>query len=149
MAERVEDTVALSKPSTLEYLGIHQPQRSPEVGALVQVQRVRISAIAALQRRLGIPAIDVARLAGMAPRTYHRRTKANQQLSASEADATLRIARIAEEVERVFGDNERAMTWLKAPHSMLGGPPMSLLASDAGAEAVQDELTRIAWGDLA
>ncbi|HTY49259.1 MAG TPA: antitoxin Xre/MbcA/ParS toxin-binding domain-containing protein [Steroidobacteraceae bacterium] len=141
--------MALSKPSTLEYLDIRPPRHPPRVGSLVQVQRVRISAIVALQRRLGIPAIDVARLAGMAPRTYHRRAKVNQDLSESEADATLRIARVAEEAERVFGDNERAVSWLKTPHVLLGAPPMSLLASDAGAEAVQDELTRIAWGDLA
>ncbi|HTY51521.1 MAG TPA: antitoxin Xre/MbcA/ParS toxin-binding domain-containing protein [Steroidobacteraceae bacterium] len=141
--------MTLSKPSTLAYLDIRPPRAPAQVGSLVQVQRVRISAIAALQRRLGIPAIDVARLAGMAPRTYHRRAKANQELSASEADATLRIARVAEEAERVFGDSARAMNWLKTPHVLLGATPMSLLASDAGAEAVQDELTRVAWGDLA
>ncbi|MGH8802771.1 MAG: type II RES/Xre toxin-antitoxin system antitoxin, partial [Casimicrobiaceae bacterium] len=93
--------------------------------------------------------VEVAQMAGIPVRTFHRRKQLNQPLSASETDATLRIARVVEDAERVFGDAEHATRWLRTAHPILGTEPLKLLSSDAGAQAVQDELTRIHWGDLA
>ena len=60
------------------------------------------------------------------------------------------MARVLEEATRVFGSEEKAATWLRATHPMLGDAPAYLLLdSDAGAKSVSDELVRIDFGEFA
>ena len=56
---------------------------------------------------------------------------------------------VARETERVFGDVAKARRWLSADNRILGGRPLDLLATDAGARDVEYELVRIDHGDLA
>ncbi|MBM0105801.1 DUF2384 domain-containing protein [Steroidobacter sp. S1-65] len=50
---------------------------------------------------------------------------------------------------QVFNSKEKARDWLKKQNPALQGEvPLELLATDAGAELVTDELTRIDYGDL-
>ena len=49
----------------------------------------------------------------------------------------------------VFGDVGKARRWLSADNRILGGRPLDLLATDAGARDVEYELVRIDHGDLA
>lgn len=47
----------------------------------------------------------------------------------------------------VLGTAAKADHWLNTPNGALGGvPPISLLDSDADAQAVEDVLTRIEYG---
>ena len=54
-----------------------------------------------------------------------------------------------QEARNTFGDDGKVLRWLKTKHPMLGDRPIDLLGSDAGAQAVTDELVRIQWGDVA
>ena len=61
----------------------------------------------------------------------------------------LRIARIAQEAERVFGSPEKSSRWLSTEHRLLGATPLDLLATDAGTQDVEEELGRIEHGIFA
>ncbi len=167
-----------AKPSTLKFLNVEESSvtvrerlkkgsmqiragKSSKAKAMLKVEKkragglVRISAglpfkvLVPLGAQLDMPVQEVAEIAGITVRTYHRRKEQGGALTVSESDATLRIARIVEEANRVFGDAKRATNWLRTTQVQLGVAPIELLASDAGTQAVQDELTRIHWGDYA
>ncbi|HET8897424.1 MAG TPA: antitoxin Xre/MbcA/ParS toxin-binding domain-containing protein [Rhodanobacteraceae bacterium] len=145
----------LAERSTLRFLKLKPATREirdeamPAHGTLVAIDPLPIGAIELLSQYLGLPGSEVAKLAGIPARTYQRRKEHQQPLTASESDATLRIARIVQAADRVFGDASRAIRWMTSRHALLGESPIRLLGSDAGAQAVQDELTRIQWGDYA
>lgn len=106
--------------------------------------------VGTLATRLAVEEPVVLRLAAIPARTYQRRKSENTPLTGTEADRVLRVARIAQEAERVFGSAEKSRGWLVRPSAVLGGvPPLELLGTDAGAHEVEAELTRIEWGDYA
>ena len=145
----------LAYRSAVDYLQLRRNSRGArparrEPAELVTLERLMPSAVATLTQRLGLPEADVVKAAGMAARTWHTRKAGRAALSAREADGVLRIARIAAEAVRVLGSEERARRWLTAPSAPLGArTPFSLLDSDAGAQAVEEALGRIHWGDTA
>lgn len=140
----------LAQRSTLAFLGIRRGAAAASAQqTLVAVPSLPIQAVGKLKDRLQVDEARAAELAGLAVRTYQRRKKEGAALSRSEADATLRTARVLEQAVATFGDEARAIEWLKAPSAFLDGVPLDLIASDAGAQAVLDELGRIHWGDLA
>jgi len=66
--------------------------------------------------------------------------------SAEKASAQ-RMERIAALAEQVFGDREKARRWLRRPRRTLQGQTArSQLASDSGAQIVEDMLRRIQQG---
>lgn len=68
-------------------------------------------------------------------------------LSAEESARLLRLARSLLRASEVFEDAAAAIDWLKSRNRALGGvTPLSLLATDAGAESVMDVLGRIEHG---
>lgn len=80
-------------------------------------------------------------------RTLSRRIANGEPLTLQENDSALRVVRVMELAERVFGDNERARRWLRKPNSALGGiVPIDLLESESGAILVEQALHRIDHG---
>jgi len=83
-------------------------------------------------------------------RTLARRRAANEPLTVEETDKALRLARIAVQAERVFGEPEKAHRWLrKAKRELQGETPLAYLASEAGARVVEEMLHRIEHGMFA
>src|SRR5258705_5127313 len=83
-------------------------------------------------------------------RTLARRKAANEPLTVEETDKALRLARIAMQAERVFGDAEKAHRWLrKAKRELKGETPLGYLASEAGARVVEEMLFRVEHGIFA
>ena len=83
-------------------------------------------------------------------RTLARRKAANEPLTIEETDKALRLDRIAEQAERVFGEPEKAQRWLRKPKRELKGEtPLAYLASEAGARVVEEMLFRIEHGIFA
>ncbi len=83
-------------------------------------------------------------------RTLARRKELGQELTAEETDRVLRLARIADMADRVFGDHERAQRWLRKGSRVLDGlRPIDLLATETGARIVEEELHRIDHGIFA
>lgn len=102
-----------------------------------------------LAEKLGLTERDILGLSHIPERTFQRWEADDKPLPADASDRVLRIARVSSEAVRVFGDDERATRWLKTPSPLLGDAPLNLLSTDAGSREVEDELTRIEWGDFA
>ena len=100
-------------------------------------------------RKLGFSNEELFRI--VAPRrTLARRKEKGEPLSAVESDRALRLERIAEHAERVFGSGEKAQRWLRSEIIALeGARPIDLLQSETGAHIVEEELIRIDFGMLA
>ncbi|MCB1545117.1 MAG: DUF2384 domain-containing protein [Methylobacteriaceae bacterium] len=80
-------------------------------------------------------------------RTLQRRVARGEALTEDESDRAVRLARIADHAERVFGDSDKAGRWLRKPVPALHGrTPVELLQTETGARKVEDELIRIDHG---
>jgi putative toxin-antitoxin system antitoxin component (TIGR02293 family) len=83
-------------------------------------------------------------------RTLARRIKADEPLSEDETNRALRLDRVVTEADRVFGDSDKADRWLRKPHRRFSGQaPLSMIRSDAGAQAVEELLGQIDHGMFA
>lgn len=80
-------------------------------------------------------------------RTYLLRRQKRQPLTQGESEKAARLARIFALAEDAFQSTSKASAWLREPSRVLGGQvPLSLLATEAGARLVEEELLRIDWG---
>jgi putative toxin-antitoxin system antitoxin component (TIGR02293 family) len=119
---------------------IHDTLRSPMIS---------INAVGRLAEKLDVSDYVILHVSDISERTFQRRKEKHEPLSATESDRVLRIARVAEKAEKVFGNPDKARRWLSSPSRMLGAKPLDLLATDVGAREVEDELVRIDFGDFA
>ena len=127
------------------------PGRVIELGGHLRLRAPQLSsrAVGRLAEKLAVSEVVVLNVSDISERTFQRRKERQERLSEAESDRVLRIARIASEAERVFGDSDKARRWLSADNRMLGAKPLDLLATDAGARDVESELVRIDFGDFA
>jgi putative toxin-antitoxin system antitoxin component (TIGR02293 family) len=102
-----------------------------------------------LADRLSVSQETVLIVSDIKLRTFHRRQEKRQELTEAESDRIMRIARVAKEAERVFGNSEKSKRWLSTENRILGAKPLDLLATDAGSRDVENELVRINYGDFA
>jgi putative toxin-antitoxin system antitoxin component (TIGR02293 family) len=80
-------------------------------------------------------------------RTLAYRKASAQALTPQESDRLARVLRVHARAEDVLGDPEGAYRWLRKPNRALKGRrPLELLASEAGARAVEKVLGRIEHG---
>ena len=94
--------------------------------------------------RLSVP--EAATVLHMPPRTLARRRQ-SRKLDADESDRLYRIARVAAQAFSVFGEEDKAATWLARPNRALNGEvPIHLLDTDVGARQIEDILGRIEHG---
>lgn len=117
----------------------------------VQVIRHGIpsSSIEVLASILCISHTELASILGVPYRTLARR-KREGLLNSEESAKMVRVARVVERAEVVFGSLGLAVDWLKSPNAaMTGVTPLSLMDTDMGAESVLDTLGRIEHGVFA
>ncbi|MCP4203915.1 MAG: DUF2384 domain-containing protein [bacterium] len=89
---------------------------------------------------------EVCEALDLSPRTFSRR-RVEQRLQPDESDRLYRMARIAARATEVFGDTERAASWLHRSNRALGGhPPLRLVRTDLGSRQVEQVLGRIEHG---
>lgn len=100
-------------------------------------------------RDLGFTNEEIYRI--VAPRrTLARRKEKGERLSRTESDRVLRLERIAEQADSVFGSHEKAQRWLRSEIIALDGArPIDLLESETGAHVIYEELVRIDYGMFA
>jgi putative toxin-antitoxin system antitoxin component (TIGR02293 family) len=80
-------------------------------------------------------------------RTLARRKRGAERLAPEESERLLGLASVSARAQQVFGSPEKARRWLRSPSRAFGGvTPLSLLDTDVGAHAVEDELVRIEYG---
>ena len=83
-------------------------------------------------------------------RTLRHRRQHHERLTLEESDRLSRVARTLAYAAECFGSAEKAGRWMRRPRRTLRGQvPLDLLATSDGTRLVEDELTRIASGDLA
>ncbi len=79
-------------------------------------------------------------------RTLARRKERNEDLTVAESDRVMRLHRISDMADRVFGSHEKAQRWLRKKSRVLNETPIALLESETGAHLVEQELHRIDYG---
>jgi putative toxin-antitoxin system antitoxin component (TIGR02293 family) len=85
-------------------------------------------------------------MARKTPKSGHRRGKT----SAEETDAALRLDGITTLADRVFGNPSKAHRWLRKPkYTLNGATPLDFVASEKGAQTVEQMLYRIEHGMFA
>lgn len=148
MSETASAKPAAIPPKTLRLLGgpavVVRPRGVSAGGAVA----LKYAAVENLGAYLDLSAPRVLKLVIGNARTAQRR-KEQGELTEEESDRLARIARVTRRAVEAFGDERRAKAWLLRENRTLGGgAPIELLGTDAGAEAVTDELGRIESGDL-
>ena len=94
----------------------------------------------------GLTFTEIAQLV-IPPRTLKHRKARGERLSTEETERFLRVIRVLELGERVFGKRERLLHWLRgADFEIPGRTSMSLLDTEAGAQAVVGQLWAVAEG---
>lgn len=87
---------------------------------------------------------------GMSLRTFQRKKKTEKgkdRLSTEQSSRAWRFAEILAQATDVMGNQESAETWMLAPATGLDNRrPIDLLSTAAGAEAVENHLTRMEYG---
>lgn len=80
-------------------------------------------------------------------RTLARRIANGEPLTITENDGALRVVRVMELAEQVFGERDTAQRWLRKPNRGLDGiVPLDLLESESGAVLVEQSLHQIDHG---
>lgn len=83
-------------------------------------------------------------------RTLSHRRSRGKRLTLDESDRLARVARVLAAAGASFGGSAKAGRWLRrASRGLRGAVPLMLLATSDGARLVEEELVRIASGDLA
>lgn len=110
-----------------------------------------------VERGLPASSVDVLRQEGLtftevhdlvlpARTLKHRHTK-KQPLSIEETDRTLRVAKVLALAEQVFGNQAKALDWLRRPNRRLKDrAPLQLLRSEVGGALVREMLFQIDEG---
>jgi len=81
------------------------------------------------------------------PRTLKHRVARGERLSTEETERLLRVVRILAFADRVFGDREKALGWLRDPDPRLEDRSgLSLLRTEAGGKLVESMLWGVAEG---
>lgn len=83
----------------------------------------------------------------ISPRTLKHRKARGENLSPEETERAIRVASIIRLAERVFGNPEKAMGWLRFSNNRLGDrTPLSMLTTESGGRLVESMLHGIAEG---
>lgn len=102
------------------------------------------AAIDRLMRAAGLTEDDMDRVI---PRRTRNRQRARGRLSREQSDRLARAADVYALAFDVFGDPEKAKSWMREPNPALAGEaPLELLRTATGAELVESVLLRIAHG---
>jgi putative toxin-antitoxin system antitoxin component (TIGR02293 family) len=127
------------------------------LGALFGRQPTELQMAVAAEQGLPLASIEVLRNEGLTfgevhglvvpARTLKHRKEKKQPLSLEETDRTLRIAKILALADRVFGNHEKSLRWLRRKNQRLEErTPLELLRSEAGGDLVRQMLYQIDEG---
>jgi putative toxin-antitoxin system antitoxin component (TIGR02293 family) len=127
-----------------EWLGVQPPATETEILRIVEGKL----APAVIKRliSLGLERAEIDAII-IPQRTLQHRRSRREKLTIEESDRVLRAIRVLSLAESVYGSRERALAWLRKPHSRLDGrAPLSLLKTDTGSRIVEELLIQIDEG---
>jgi len=133
---------------------------SPETRLLAEIfgePLTDLQMVMTLERGLPLRSVEVLRKEGLTftevhglvlpARTLKHRKDRNQPLSPEEADRALRVVKMIALAERIFGNREKSLRWLRRPNKRLEErTPLAMLKSESGAELVRQMLHQIDEG---
>lgn len=120
-----------------------EPRRESDFIPLVR-EGVPFPAFRKASESLELSLSDLERALGLSARSLQRRK--HGRLNPVESERFLRLVRVVARAEHVLGARDAALDWLRTPNPALGGePPLSLLDTEIGAEAVNQVLGRIEY----
>jgi putative toxin-antitoxin system antitoxin component (TIGR02293 family) len=110
-----------------------------------------------VDKRLPLSSLESLLAHGISPAEIHdlilpRRRLAfrkvrNQSLSLFESDLTIRIVRITSLAEEIFGDDTKAVRWLRSPKTRFEGrTPLDMLRTETGGRIVEEMLHQLDHG---
>lgn len=80
-------------------------------------------------------------------RTLKHRKEKKQPLSLEETDRALRVVKVLALADRVFGNHDKALRWLRRQNQRLEGrTPLEMLRSEVGGDLVRQMLYQIDEG---
>ncbi|HZI59007.1 MAG TPA: antitoxin Xre/MbcA/ParS toxin-binding domain-containing protein [Verrucomicrobiae bacterium] len=80
-------------------------------------------------------------------RTLQHRRARKEKLSREESDRAVRLARLSALTEKVFGDAQEGMDWLRSPKKRFRGrTPMEMITTETGSLLVEESLHQIDEG---
>lgn len=83
-------------------------------------------------------------------RTWRHRQIKKEPLTVEESDRAVRLARLQASAEDVFGDAEKANSWLREHLNVLGDKtPLEVAQTESGARLIEQVLAKIDWGAAA
>jgi putative toxin-antitoxin system antitoxin component (TIGR02293 family) len=83
-------------------------------------------------------------------RTWKHRKSRRQPLSKEESERAVRTARVLARAQAVWGDEESALSWLRAPKERFEGrSPLQMLSTETGGRLVEQMLVQIDEGMFA
>ena len=127
-----------------EWLGVQAPTTETEILRIVEGKL----APAVINRliSLGLQRGEIDSII-IPQRTLQHRRSRREKLTVEESDHVLRAIRVLSLAESVYGGRERALAWLRKPHTRLDGrAPLSLLKTDTGSRIVEELLVQIDEG---
>jgi putative toxin-antitoxin system antitoxin component (TIGR02293 family) len=134
------------KTATLEKNAVGGKSMHP-TELIQRIQKgLRFTELKTLQETLDLPFEKLAAKLCISRSTLQRRKTAGR-LSPDESDKVVRFSRLLRHATTVFGDVEKARTWLKHPQVGLGGAvPLDYASTETGAREVENLLGRIDYG---
>ncbi|MBB5546568.1 type II RES/Xre toxin-antitoxin system antitoxin [Paraburkholderia fungorum] len=126
---------------------LRTPVRSGNDLAVLAVERVGVDVI----DRLGEHGLKADELLFIIPRrTLSHRRQNGERLSTEESDKAIRLAKIVAQAEAVFGDQEKAVRWLRRQQTRFAGKnALEMMATEQGGRLVEEALVQIDEGYFA
>ncbi len=126
-------------------LGVRATLKSDADLVTLVEERIPVAAISSLMEN-GILEKEIYSVVIPRRTLQHRRAR-KEKLSCEESDRAVRLARLASLTEKVFGQQEAGMHWLRAPKKRFRGrTPMDMIATEAGSRLVEEALYQIDEG---
>jgi putative toxin-antitoxin system antitoxin component (TIGR02293 family) len=136
----------MALPSHFQLL-IGRPVQSNAELASVAESGIPTGSISVLQE-CGLAQGEIAKI--IPPRTLKHRRSRRESLSIAETDRVLRVGRILDLAQEIFGSSEKALLWLRGPDGRYGQrAPLDLLSTETGGRLVENMLWQINEGIFA
>ena len=120
--------------------------------ALVMAARTGVPAKAAfaVAALLQVSPDELADLLHTTTKTLRTYRDANKRLAPAASEQVLKLLALARLGQEVFGEPVAFRRWLGKPaYGLDNQPPLALLQTSGGIDLVAEEVSRIAYGDLA
>jgi putative toxin-antitoxin system antitoxin component (TIGR02293 family) len=139
-----EERLAMFYSRVEAMLGITPLRSELDLARLVE-ERLPLSALGSLLAH-GISTVEIHDLIVPRRRLAYRKVR-NQSLSLFESDRVVRVVRITSQAEEIFGDDTKAVRWLRSPKTRFEGrTPLDMLRTETGGRIVEEMLHQLDHG---